>query len=495
MHVVPTSPGDRLAELLRAWRGSVVAPQENRGFAWPDLRGLPAVAASPDSFSYVATALDGVGAGAAATLLLLWSRGYAPAPLDVRLDATTLAIHLGLVRPSLILCEARHRRRVADAVRLAGLAQVEIRQVEDGGPQRGLDLAPRLVVGGDPGLVVFTSGTTGTPKAVLLTRDNLVAVAAAVAAAQRLGATDRVLNALSLAHVNAPVVALLATACAGGDVVLLRRFEPADFWRMVAEHDVTWANLAPPLIATLVRHAAAAAGHDRTRLRFVRSASAPLASTMMRAFEEAFGVAVVESYGITEAASQVTINNVPPGERRPGWVGWPRDVELRLVDDEGRAVRDGTPGEVFVRGPGVMQGYVANPEATALALRDGWLATGDIGIRDETGALRLVGRRIEMINRGGEKVAPRAVEEALLGHPAVIDAAVVGVPDDVYGQEIAALVVPRPGMALTPAEVSAFARRVLPVHMRPRRIVIVAELPRTATGKIARRALATCGAR
>ena len=177
-----------------------------------------------------------------------------------------------------------------------------------------------------PGLVVFTSGTSGAPKGVLLSRANLVACASAVAAAQGLTAQDRALNALSLAHVNAPVVALLATVLSGGDMVQLRRFEPSQFWRLVRCQRATWADLVPPLIATLTRYPAAAEGGSTDSLRFVRSASAPLPVPVLEAFERCFGVAVVESYGISEAASQVTINDPPPGVRVPGSVGTARGV-------------------------------------------------------------------------------------------------------------------------------------------------------------------------
>jgi long-chain acyl-CoA synthetase len=175
-------------------------------------------------------------------------------------------------------------------------------------------------------------------------------------------------------------------------------------------------------------------------------------------------------------------------------VGWPRNAELRVVDESGRDLGPGHVGDVLVRGPGVMAGYLGDPAASAAVLRGGWLATGDLGELDETGALRLVGRRAEMINRGGEKIAPRVVEEALLRHPDVSEVAVVGVPDPVYGQEIKAFVVARQGAQLSDRTVRGFARSVLPLHMRPRSVEMIAELPRTPAGKIARRVLAEVGA-
>jgi acyl-CoA synthetase (AMP-forming)/AMP-acid ligase II len=490
---------DRLGVLLADWRGAVASPQEAGSVSGEQVAGMVgrwrAAPAWADERPYVATAFTGTGLNAAVALVALWSAGYAPAPLDTRLDAAGLAARLRLARPGRVLAEPRHAAAAAAAMRVAGLPEDALRVVAERPAAwgNGLGLGRRDAGGDDPGMVVFTSGTTGAPKGVLLSRTNLAAVAGAVAEAQGLGPDDRVLNALSLAHVNAPVVALLGTVASGGDVLLLRRFDPGELWRVAAEQRATWANLAPPLIATLLRYRAATGTH-RPALRFVRSASAPLTPATARAFEEAFGVPVVESYGISEAASQVTINDVPPGERRPGWVGWPRGAELRVVDEDGADMPTGGVGEVLVRGPGVMLGYLDDPFATEAVLREGWLATGDLAELDATGALRLVGRRSEQINRGGEKIAPRAIEEALLGHAGIAEVAVAGVPDPVYGQEIHAYVVARPGAELTAREVRGFARSVLPLHMRPRGVTFVDELPRTANGKLLRRELAAAGA-
>jgi acyl-CoA synthetase (AMP-forming)/AMP-acid ligase II len=492
---------DRLEAGLSRWTGELVAPQEGRRASWTELdrvrRSWQGGADEALTRPYVATAFDVTSAAAAASLLLLWASGYAPVPLDLRLDAAGIAARLRLVRPRWLLADRRRTELVGAAVRLAGLREDAVAWVGDdpSGWSRALRLPVRTVGPAEPGLVVFTSGTTGVAKGVVLTRGGLVAVADAVADAQRLTARDRVLNALSFAHVNAPVVALLATVLSDGVVVLLRRFDPDGFWRLAEAHGATWGNLAPPLVATLLRRWEYASFGASAPLRFVRTASAPLPVPTARAFEAAFGVAVVESYGISEAASQVTINDVPPGPRRHGWVGWPRAAELRIVDELNRDLPPGTPGEVLVRGPGVMAGYLDDPAATAAAFRDGWLATGDVGELDETGALRLVGRRSDLINRGGEKVAPRAVEEALLGHGRVADCAVVGVPHPVYGQEVAAFVVPRDGCTISEREVRAFARAVLPRHMRPRTVVVVDDLPRSPSGKLARRELAEAAGR
>jgi long-chain acyl-CoA synthetase len=494
-HVLATLDG--LAQALADWRGEMRAPQEERQVSGAALaqiaaRGRAESMPVPER-PFVCTAFEGTSLAAAAALGVLWARGYAPAPLDLRLGVGDLAARLRLVRPSLVLVGSQSASLVAAALAQAELHDAHLVEFGDE-PTSWRELPPtREAATTDPGLVVFTSGTSGAPKGVLLSRANLLACASAVTAAQRLTPADRALNALSLAHVNAPVIALLATALAGGDLVQLRRFDPAQFWRLVALHDVTWANLVPPLIATLVRYPRAAEGERLVGLRFVRSASAPLPVPVLAAFEREFGVAVVESYGISEAASQVTINDPPPGRRVPGSVGTPRGVRLRLVNEDGVEVPDGEAGEVLVQGPSVMRGYLDNPEATERALRGGWLHTGDLGVLDRDGVLRLVGRRTELINRGGEKIAPRVVEEALLEHPAVLDAAVVGIPDPVYGEEIKAFVVLREGSGLRERDLRGIASARLPLHARPRAWQVVEAIPRNAAGKIARRELAGTG--
>lgn len=485
---------DALSQALATWSGVLAAPQEERrvtGAALAAVAGARGVGdRPPDERPFVATAFDGTSLAAAAALAVLWARGYAPAPLDVRLGPNELAARLRLVRPRLLLVGPRVDALVRPALAVARLPAVRVVEVDDD-PMGWRELPPgRESASTDPGLVVFTSGTSGAPKGVLLSRANLVACATEVAAAQRLTAADRALNALSLAHVNAPVVALLASVLSGGDLVQMRRFDPGQFWRVAQAQGVTWANLVPPLIATLVRYPQAADGITPSRLRFVRSASAPLPVPVLTAFERAFGVAVVESYGISEAASQVTINDPPPGVRVPGSVGTPRGVRLQLVDERGAPVPLGEPGEVLVQGPSVMPGYLDDPAATARALAGGWLHTGDVGVLDEAGRLRLVGRRTELINRGGEKIAPRFVEEALLEHPEIVDAAVVGIPDPIYGEEIKAFVVLRDGEALSERELRRIASACLPLHARPRAWEVVPGIPRNSAGKVMRRDLA-----
>jgi acyl-CoA synthetase (AMP-forming)/AMP-acid ligase II len=484
---VQAAVADRLASAIAGWTGALVSPQAGSSFRPSSGAGGLAHLDGVVTARPVCFALPGTWMTAAAALLALWRAGHAPAPLDLRLGARDIADRIRLVRPELVLTIAEHEATIAEALRLAGCPDVAIVSVDPDPHAWQPVLAPRSVCAADPGLIIFTSGTTGTPKAVLLTRANVLACAEAVVEAQRLTERDRVLNALSFAHINAPIIALLATVLSGGDLYTLRRFEPSEVWQAVAEHGITWINLVPPLIAALARHPRAADDMPRGTLRFVRSASSPLPPSTMAAFESAFGVAVVESYGVSEAASQLTMNDVPPGRRFAGAVGWARGIELRIVGLDGADLPAGQPGEVLVRGPSVMAGYLDDPAATAAALRDGWLWTGDVGILDDAGVLRLVGRNKEFINRGGEKIAPRAVEEALMEHPAIADAAVVGVPDDTYGEEIKAFVVLAEGVEPPSLrDLRHFANSRLPVHARPRDFAIVPAIPRNPSGKLRR---------
>jgi long-chain acyl-CoA synthetase len=274
--------------------------------------------------------------------------------------------------------------------------------------------------------------------------------------------------------------------------VLPHRFSSSQWWPIVERHRPTWLNLVPTIVAYLLN------GPDLTpaqraaaaRVKFARSASAPLSPEQQRAFEARFGIGVVEAMGLTESASIAFCNPVEPERRRVGSPGLPLGVEARVVDREGRALADGERGEIEIRGPSVMIGYYKSPEQTAGALHDGWLATGDLGYRDADGFYYITGRLKELIIKGGENIAPREIDEALLRHPSVLEAAAVGVPDAAYGQEILACVVVKPGASLTRDEVVAHCLRELGRYKSPRHVRFVDELPKGPSGKVQRMKLA-----
>ena len=364
--------------------------------------------------------------------------------------------------------------------------------------------------GSSGGIFLCTSGTTGAPKGILLREDQLGHVAANVADHHRLVPADRGYCCLPLFHVNAEVVGLLATLAAGACLVLDRKFSRRGFWELIEQRRVTWINAVPAIIAVLAMDppAVPAAG----RVRFVRSASAPLPPSVLRRFEEAYGIPVVETYGMTEAASMIAANPLD-GPRKVGSVGLPAGTQVRIARlAAGRYVPSPAleVGRVQIRGRGVITEYAENGPPGAID-PDGWLDTGDLGHLDQDGYLFLAGRSDDVINRGGEKIYPREIEDVLLAQPGVRSAAVVAAHDDVLGERPVAYVVPAgpwPGEladAVGPDGVPdpwpggladalrAACEAALPRAKRPTAFRLVPELPLGPTGKVARRRLQELG--
>ncbi len=346
---------------------------------------------------------------------------------------------------------------------------------------------------GEGGCVLFSSGSTGPRKAIRLGEAQLLHVARAVAHAYGLGPADRGVNPLPLTHVNGEVVGLLAPLVSGGTIVLDDRFHRTGFWAVVAQRRATWVNAVPSIITILAAEPAPPEGPTAPEgVRFVRSASAPLSEAVLARFEARYGIPVVESYGMTEAGSQITAN--PVDGRRPGTVGVPVDVELKVVADDGSTAATGGVGRVAIRGDGVIREY-ENGVGTERFDADGWLDTGDLGSLDADGFLTLAGREGDVINRGGEKVFPREVEEVLLAHPAVAEAVVVGRAHDVLGQVPVAYLVAAPDAPAAvrdglPAELAERSAVTLPRAHRPVDYVLMDEVPVGPTGKPVRRLVA-----
>jgi acyl-CoA synthetase (AMP-forming)/AMP-acid ligase II len=354
---------------------------------------------------------------------------------------------------------------------------------------KGTGPAPQPAVH-DIALILHTSGSTGRPKRVPLAHANLSISAQNVARSYALGPDDVSMCVMPLFHVHGLVASTLATLATGGTVVVPAKFSPLSFWRVAKEHGVTWYSAVPTLHQLLLARADAAAGKPAgaERLRFIRSCSASLAPQVMHDLEAAFGAPVLEAYGMTEAAHQMASNPLPPAARKPGSVGRGTDVEIGIMDAAGTHLPAGERGEVVIKGPNVIRGYENNPEANATSFVDGWFRTGDQGILDADGYLTLVGRIKELINRGGEKISPREIDEVLLAHPAVAEAVCFGVAHPTWGEEVAAAVVLRE--PATEADLLAFCRERLADYKRPKQIHITETIPRTATGKIQRRIVA-----
>jgi acyl-CoA synthetase (AMP-forming)/AMP-acid ligase II len=355
-----------------------------------------------------------------------------------------------------------------------------------GGHDGGRDVEPPG--DDDVALVLHTSGTTSRPKMVPLRHRNLAASVANIVPGYRLTDDDVALCVMPLFHVHGLVASTLATFGSGGTVVVPPRFSPFEFTSLVREHGVTWYSAVPTIHQMLVGRSARERSAPPGSLRFARSCSAALTPELMAALEDVLGVPVLEAYGMTEAAHQMASNPLPPEERRPGSVGRGTGVEVAALDERGQVLPAAAAGEVSVRGPNVMDGYEANPTANAEAFADGWFRTGDLGTIDAAGYVRLQGRIKELINRGGEKIAPREIDEVLLRHPAVAEAVTFGVPHPSWGEEVAAAVVL--GGEAEARELMDFCRRYLADFKVPRQLFFVTEIPRTATGKIQRRHVA-----
>jgi acyl-CoA synthetase (AMP-forming)/AMP-acid ligase II len=320
----------------------------------------------------------------------------------------------------------------------------------------------------------------------LLREQQLAHVAAAVAGWHRLTRADRGYCSLPLFHVNAEVVGLLATLRAGAYLAVDRKFSNRDFWNLIGEDRITWINAVPAIISILSLNPPAA---PPSRLRFVRSASAPLPLASLQRFEQALGVPVIETYGMTEAASMITANPLD-GPRKPGSAGQAAGSEVRIGTPGGEQVVPGEVGRVLIRGAGVNTGYASGGRPGAID-GDGWLDTGDLGYLDAGGYLFLAGRSDDVINRGGEKIYPREIEEILLAQPGVRSAAVIGATDEVLGERPVAYVVAEAGAVAGQVEAllrEACAQR-LPQHKQPSEFWLVDEMPLGPTGKIARRLL------
>jgi len=346
---------------------------------------------------------------------------------------------------------------------------------------------------GDLALLMYTSGTTGQPKGVMLTHGNLAANAHAISREHLLGPQDRVAAVLPLYHINAFAVTMLSPIAHGGSLAIAARFSAARFWDMATSNRCTWINVVPTIISYLLEGAApprdALAG-----IRFCRSASAALPPEHHRAFESKFGIGIIETMGLTETVAPAFSNPIEPQARRVGSVGRPSGCEARIVDEHGRALPDGETGEILIRGPQVTVGYYRNAQATQAAFSDGWLRTGDLGRRDADGFFYVTGRIKELIIKGGENIAPREIDEVLLRHPAVADAAAVGIPDRHYGQEILACVIVREDrrgardaeQESLREELRAFCTTHLGRYKTPKHIRFVDELPRGPSGKVQR---------
>lgn len=428
------------------------------------------------------------------TLLAVVALGAAAAPLNPAYTRDEYRFFLEDLTPRLVLISAGETTAARTAAEL-GLAVGEL-LVEDGRPA-GAQLDGREVrkpqdfepaQPDDIALLLHTSGTTSRPKQVPLLHRNLMASARAIAAHYRLGPEDGSFAAMPLFHVHGLVASSFATLLSGGRVIVPPRFSPQRMIDQLEPAGATWFSAGPTLHQMVIERIERAGRSAPGPLRFLRSCSSALSPELMARVEDHFGAPLLEAYGMTEASHQIASNPLPPPAPRASTVGVSAGAEIRIADPSGAALPLGSAGEVLIRGPGVTSGYLGNPEANEAAFVDGWFRTGDLGSLDGDGYLQLVGRLKEMILRGGENIAPAEVEDALRVHPAVVDAACFGLPDEKYGELVAAVV--SLSAAADAGELIAHCHERLAAFKVPSVVHILDEVPRTATGKLQRRRIA-----
>ena len=341
--------------------------------------------------------------------------------------------------------------------------------------------------GDDTAVILYTSGTTGQPKGAELTHDNMHSNAKASHGLFSTDEDDVVLGALPLFHSFGQTCCMNACALSGATLTFIPRFDPDKALEIIERDKVTLFAGVPTMYGALLNHPDRK-NYDVSNLRVCASGGASLPVEVLRGFEECFGCKVLEGYGLSETSPVASFNH-PDRERKVGSIGTPvAGVEMRLVDDDGGEVQQGEVGEIAIRGPNVMKGYWRKDDATAEVMDDdGWFSTGDMAKVDEDGYFFIVDRKKDMIIRGGYNVYPREVEEAVYEHPAVAEAAVIGIPHPSLGEEVGLAVVLKAGASATPEDVRAFVKERVAAYKYPRHVWILDALPKGATGKILRR--------
>ncbi|TDJ65259.1 MAG: AMP-dependent synthetase [Proteobacteria bacterium] len=427
------------------------------------------------------------------------------APLNPAYTAVEFEYYLSDLKPKAIVIAVGEATPARDVATRRGIPIIELDRTVDA-PAGTFDLdfggiatrpLAKIPRDEDIALVLHTSGTTSRPKIVPLSQRNLCASAHNVSHTLALLPDDRCLNIMPLFHIHGLIAAVLSSLYAGACVSCTTGFNAMKFFAWMAAEQPTWFSAVPTMHqAILARAQRNQTILARSRVRFIRSSSASLPSPVMQQLEETFSCPVIESYGMTEAAHQMTSNRLPPGQRKSGSVGAPAGPEVRLMDPSGAFTVGAAAGEIVIRGANVTPGYDANRQANADAFAadpdggDDWFRTGDQGIFDADGFLTISGRLKEIINRGGEKIAPREVDEVLMDHAAVAQVVTFAMAHPKLGEDVAAAVVLREGTAVTERELRDFAAKSLVAFKVPRKIVFLDEIPTGATGKLQRIGLA-----
>ncbi len=425
--------------------------------------------------------------------------GVATAPLNPAYRADEFEFYLSDLHAKALVLEhdstspaiaaaAKLGVRILDLVPGSAAGDFQLRP-RDGGGTRAAQGGPAEP--GDVSMVLHTSGTTSRPKIVPLTQRNLCASAANIARTLQFTRDDCGLNIMPLFHIHGLIAGVLAPLGAGSQVFCTPGFNALKFFGLMDEARPTWYTAVPTMHqAILTRASKNAEVISRHPLRFIRSSSSSMPPQVIRELEQVFGAPLIESYGMTEACHQMASNPLPPGMRKPGSVGMAAGPEIAIMGDDGTLLPRGEIGEIVIRGANVTAGYESNPKANAEAFTKGWFRTGDQGVMDADGYLSLTGRLKEIINRGGEKISPREVDEILMDHPAVAQVVCFGMPHPKLGEEVAAVVVLRDGAKTTERELQDFVATRAADFKVPKKILFMNEIPKGATGKLQRIGLA-----
>ncbi len=419
------------------------------------------------------------------------------APLNPAYRADEFEFYLNDLNAKALIVEAGSASPAIEVARKLGVSILVLHPTpSNGAGSFTLDTSARAALApGHPGaalpddvaLVLHTSGTTSRPKIVPLTQRNVCASAKHIAASTRFTSTDRGLNVMPLFHIHGLIAGILAPLSQGGEVHCTGGFNALKFFAQMDEVKPTWYTAVPTMHQAILSRAAN--NKDviaRVPLRFIRSSSSSLPPQVLAELEARFHAPVIEAYGMTEAAHQMACNPLPPAQRKPGTVGIAAGPEVAIMDLDGNLLKAGDTGEIVIRGPNVTPGYENNDKANAEAFTHGWFRTGDQGIMDADGYISITGRLKEIINRGGEKISPREIDEILMDHPAVGQVVCFGIPHDKLGEEVGAAVVLREGTTATEKELRDYVATRVADFKVPRKILLLEEIPKGATGKLQR---------
>ncbi|MDH3732803.1 MAG: acyl--CoA ligase [Gemmatimonadota bacterium] len=491
----------------RTVREALAGDDDAIAFAAPDRDALT-YAGLRDLVESTAEALNsrGIGRGDRVAIVLPNGPEMASAFVSIASAATTAPLNpayreaeydfylADLGAKALVVLEGSDSEAVTCAARL-GIPVLELR-IPAGAPAGRFELTGDGTTGAadggwatadDVALVLHTSGTTSRPKIVPLAHRNVCASAANIRATLGLGADDRCMNVMPLFHIHGLMAATLAPLGAGASIYCTPGFNALRFFSWLDDARPTYYTAVPTMHqAILTRAERNRDVIERAALRFIRSSSSSLPPQVMAELESVFGAPVVEAYAMTEASHQMTCNPLPPGERKPGTVGPAAGPDVAIMNEAGALLEAGEVGEIVIRGPNVTDGYENNPTANAEAFTSGWFRTGDQGVMDAEGYVTITGRLKEIINRGGEKISPREVDDALMDHPAIQQIVTFAVPHERLGEEVAAACVLRDGAEATPEEIREFAGACLASFKVPKTVLILDEIPKGPTGKLRR---------